>query len=99
MKSSALAPTRAAMITQISRSMHLVAVDAGGAGAPHRQPEAQQVGGGQQHAVGIDGERSELKQDWMHGVPAPRISRIMKTTPTVMAASATLNAQKCQPRQ
>ena len=66
----------------------------------HGQPQAQQVGGGEQHAVRVDGDRTSVKQDWMHGVlPNPRISRIMKITPTVIAASATLNAQKCQPFQ
>ncbi len=33
---------------------------------PHRQAEAEQVGGGQQDAIGIDGERSEFKQLWIH---------------------------------
>ena len=36
-----------------------VAVDAGGAGAPHGEPQAQQVGRGQQHAVRVDGDRTE----------------------------------------
>ena len=47
------------MMTQMQQVEHAVAVEAGGAGAPHRHAEAEQIGGGQQHAVGIDGDRSE----------------------------------------
>jgi hypothetical protein len=35
-------------------------------GAPDGHPQAEQIGGGEQHAVGINGERSRVKQDWMH---------------------------------
>src|SRR6185503_1517533 len=45
-----------------------VAVDAGGAGALHGEPQAQQVCRGEQHAVRINGDRTGVKQDWMHDV-------------------------------
>ena len=68
-----------------------------------REPQPEQVGGGEQHAVGVDREGAELKQvrDACSVVRAPgHVEQIDEiATPIVMAASATLNAQKCQPRQ
>ena len=77
---------------------HLVGVEPGLPGAARRHPQPEQIGRGQQHAVRVDGDRSELKQDWMHGVPAPEGRKSSRRRQSMMAASATLKAQKCQPR-
>ena len=37
--------------------------------ARHREPQAEQVRGGEQHAVRVDGDRSDAKQFWIHDRP------------------------------
>ncbi len=45
---------------------HPVRIESALAGADQCELQPQQVGGGQQDAVGVDREASDFKQDWMH---------------------------------
>ena len=87
------------MITQMPRSSTVIGVEPGLPRAARGHPEPDQIGGGQQDAVGVDGDRVRGQTGLDARRPSPTRSKIISTTPTEMAASATLNAQKCQPRK
>ena len=94
--SSSLAPTSALMMIQMPRSMTRFGSRPRALARTSANCRPEQVGGGQQHAVGVDREAADLKQDGIHGCrPRPIMSRRTRIAPTVIAASATLNAQKC----
>ena len=49
---------------------HSIGVESRLSRAACRHPQAEQIGGGEQHAVRVNSDRPDLKQDWMHVVPA-----------------------------
>ena len=73
-----------------------VGVEAARPRTHQRELQAEQVGGRQQHAVGVDGEPADLKQYGMHVVvPSAEHVEDHEDRADRIAASATLNAQKC----
>ena len=73
--SSSLAPTSALMMIQMPRSMTRFGSRPRARARTSANCRPEQIGGGQQHAVGVDREAADLKQDGMHGCrPRPIMS-------------------------
>ena len=58
------------MMIQMPRSITRLRIEAARARAHQRELQAEQVRRRQQHAVGVDREPPDLKQDGMHVVPS-----------------------------
>ena len=54
---------------------HPLLIEGARARAHQREPQPEQVGDGEQDAVGVDGEATDIKQDGMHGGGRGRSSR------------------------